>query len=133
MRWSSALTCMPDWRILRPPWLHWGDPDVALTETAHGASSADPSETSFLGYSLFMEIPATKARDQLGRLIDLAHSEPVYLTRHDRRVGAIVDADTLDRLTAAAEELEDIAAYDAAKAEEGESVTLDVLRHELGL
>lgn len=79
-----------------------------------------------------MEIPATKASDQLGRLIDRAHSEPVYLTRHDRRVGAIVDADTLDRLMAAAEELEDIAAYDAAKAE-GESVTLDELRRELGL
>lgn len=80
-----------------------------------------------------MEIPATKAPDQLGRLIDRAHSEPVYLTRHDRRVGAIVDADTLDRLMAAAEELEDIAAYDAAKAEGGESVTLDELRRELGL
>ncbi|AXK45714.1 type II toxin-antitoxin system Phd/YefM family antitoxin [Brachybacterium saurashtrense] len=80
-----------------------------------------------------MEIAATKARDQLGRLIDRAHSEPVYLTRHDRRVGAIVDADTLDRLMEAAEELEDIAAYDAAKAEGGEGVTLDELRRELGL
>ena len=86
-----------------------------------------------LGYSWVMEITSTKARDQLGRLIDRAHSEPVYLTRHDRRVGAIVDADTLDRLMAAAEELEDIAAYDAAKAERGETVTLDGLRRELGL
>ena len=34
---------------------------------------------------------------------------------------------------AAAEELEDIAAYVAAKAEGGESVTLDELRRELGL
>lgn len=32
-----------------------------------------------------------------------------------------------------AEELEDIAAYDAAKAETGESVPLDELRRELGL
>lgn len=80
-----------------------------------------------------MEITATKARDQLGRLIDRAHSEPVYLTRHGRRVGAIVDADTLDRLMEAAEELADIAAYDAAKAEGGESVSLDELRRELGL
>lgn len=86
-----------------------------------------------LGYTGVMEITATKARDQLGRLIDRAHSEPVYLTRHDRRVGAIVDADTLERLMEAAEELEDIAAYDAAKTEGGESVTLDELRRELGL
>lgn len=85
------------------------------------------------GYCRGMEITATKARDQLGRLIDRAHSEPVYLTRHDRRVGAIVDVDTLDRLMEAAEELDDIAAYDAAKAEKGESVSLDELRRELGL
>ena len=86
-----------------------------------------------LGYSWVMEITTTKARDQLGRLIDRAHVDPVYLTRHGRRVGVIVDADTLDRLMEAAEELEDIAAYDAAKAENGASVSLDELRRELGL
>lgn len=86
-----------------------------------------------LWYFCVMEITATKARDQLGRLIDRAHSEPVYLTRHGRRVGAIVDADILDRLMAAAEERDDIAAYDAAKAEGGGGVTLDELRRELGL
>lgn len=80
-----------------------------------------------------MEITASKARDQLGRLIDRAQREPVYLTRHNRRVGAIVDADTLDRLLEAAEELDDIAVYDAAKAEGSESVSLDELRRELGL
>lgn len=86
-----------------------------------------------LGYYEAMEITATKARDQLGRLIDHAHSEPVYLTRHNRRVAAIVNADILDRLMEAAEELEDIAAYDKAKAEAGETITLDELRRELGL
>lgn len=86
-----------------------------------------------LGYCEGMEITATKAREQLGRLIDRAHSEPVYLTRHNRRVGAIVNVDTLERLMEAAEELDDISAYDAAKAENGENVSLDELRRELGL
>jgi prevent-host-death family protein len=86
-----------------------------------------------LGNFQGVEVTATKTRDQPGRLIDRAHSEPVYLTRHNRRVGAIVDADTLDRLMEAAEDLEDIAAYDAAKAEGGEAATTDELRRELGL
>ncbi|WIV42922.1 type II toxin-antitoxin system Phd/YefM family antitoxin [Glutamicibacter nicotianae] len=57
-----------------------------------------------------MGISTTEARDQLDRFIDRANTEPVYLIRHDRRVGAIADTDSLDRLEAAAEELEDIAA-----------------------
>ena len=63
-----------------------------------------------LGHSCGMGISTTEARDQLDRFIDRANTEPVSLIRHDRRVGAIVDTDTLDRLEAAAEELEDIAA-----------------------
>jgi prevent-host-death family protein len=55
-----------------------------------------------LGNFQGVEVTATKARDQLGRLIDRAYSEPVYLTRHSRRVGAIVDADTRDHLMEAA-------------------------------
>lgn len=39
----------------------------------------------------------------------------------------------IDRAEDEAEELEDIAAYDAAKAEGGESVTIDEFRRELGL
>ena len=80
-----------------------------------------------------MEITATKARDQLGRLIDRAHSEPVYLTRHNRRVGAVPDAGPLDRLMAAAAEVPGIAAHHAAQAQGGGGVTLDELRRELGL
>lgn len=38
---------------------------------------------------------------------------------HGRRVGAIVDADTFDRLLAVGEELEDIAAYGVVKIEGG--------------
>ena len=109
----------------------WYAKAVSLAHTDRPVRAPTPRECTFRG--ILESWKSLRPRDQLGRLIDRAHSEPVYLTRHDRRVGAIVDADTLDRLMAAAEELDDIAAYDAAKAEGGQSVTLDELRRELGL
>ena len=46
-----------------------------------------------------------------------ARHEPVFLTRGGRRVAAVIDADDLERLTQAAEDLADIEAADAARAE----------------
>jgi PHD/YefM family antitoxin component YafN of YafNO toxin-antitoxin module len=46
--------------------------------------------------------------------VDDAHREPVYLTRRDRAVAAIVDAEQLQQLLADAEDLADIRAVDAA-------------------
>lgn len=63
------------------------------------------------------EIAITEARGKLGALVDAAHREPVYLTRRDRAVAAIVDAEVLRELMDAAEELADIRAVDEAWAE----------------
>lgn len=63
------------------------------------------------------QIAITEARGKLGSLVDAAHREPVYLTRRDRPVAAIVDADLLSELLDAAEELADIRAVDEAWAE----------------
>ena len=43
--------------------------------------------------------------------------DPVYLTRCGQRVAAVIDADDLDRLIAAAEDLADIEAAQAAREE----------------
>lgn len=56
------------------------------------------------------EITITAARDRLSSLVDDSRREPVYLTRRDRTVAAIVDADVLRRLLDDAEELADIRA-----------------------
>lgn len=60
------------------------------------------------------EIAITDARGRLASIIDTARQEPVYLTRRNRRVAAIIDTDQLNRLLADADELADIQAVDAA-------------------
>ncbi len=62
------------------------------------------------------EVTITDARGRLSALVDEAHRahEPVYLTRRDHAVAAIVDADQLRQLLEDAEELADIRAVDAA-------------------
>ncbi|MBF4603511.1 prevent-host-death family protein [Curtobacterium sp. PhB42] len=79
----------------------------------------------------------SEARGRLASIIDDARHEPVYLTRRNKRVAAVVDADVLDRLLEAAEDLDDLVAYDAAIAENkrigGDNVQWDDLKRELGL
>ena len=65
------------------------------------------------------DLPVSVARSQLDEIVDdvCARHEPVFLTRGGRRVAAVIDADDLERLTQAAEDLADIEAADAARAE----------------
>ena len=64
-----------------------------------------------------------------------AAAEPVFLTRRGRRVAAVIDAGDLERLTQAAEDLADIEAADAARAEIAEHGTIpwDEVKADLGL
>ncbi len=65
------------------------------------------------------EMTVTEARARLADVVDearVAH-DPVYLTRRGRRVAAVIDADDLQRLIEAAEDLADIEAARAARAE----------------
>lgn len=60
------------------------------------------------------EIAITEARGRLASIIDEARSEPVYLTRRNRAVAAVVDSSFLEKLLEDAEELADIRAVDEA-------------------
>ena len=57
------------------------------------------------------EITVSDARARSADVVDAARvgHDPVYLTRRGQRVAAVIDADDLDRLIAAAEDLADIA------------------------
>lgn len=83
------------------------------------------------------EIPITEARAQLSSLVDAARDEPVYLTRRNLAVAAIVDSRELDRLLEDAEELADIRAVDEAWAETAElddlPIPWDDVKRDLGL
>jgi antitoxin Phd len=65
------------------------------------------------------EMTVTDARARLADVVDAARvaHDPVYLTRRGHRVAAVIDAQDLDRLIAAAEELADLEAAQAARDE----------------
>lgn len=84
------------------------------------------------------EITVTDARARLADVVDAARigHDPIYLTRRGQRVAAVIDANDLDRLIAAAEDLADIEAARAARAEldEGETaIPWDQVKADLGL
>ena len=66
-----------------------------------------------------LDLPVSVARSRLDEIVDdvRARHEPVFLTRRGRRVAAVIDVEDLERLTQAAEDLADIEAADAARAE----------------
>jgi prevent-host-death family protein len=61
----------------------------------------------------------TEARKQLASIIDQVRTEhePVFVTRRGRRVAAVIDADDLDAIMELAEDMADIRAAEAARAE----------------
>lgn len=88
--------------------------------------------------AVMAEMTVTEARARLADVVDetrVGH-EPVFLTRRGRRVAAIVDADQLEQLIEAAEDLADLRAAAEARAEmaAGEApIPWDQVKSDLGL
>ena len=84
------------------------------------------------------EMTVSDARARLADVVDAARvgHDPVYLTRRGQRVAAVIDADDLDRLIAAAEDLADLEAARVGRAEiaDGESaIPWEQVKADLGL
>lgn len=85
------------------------------------------------------EMSVSQARGRLADVVDTARvaHDPVYLTRRGRRVAAVIDADDLERLLEAAEDLADITAAAAAREEMAatgeEPVAWEQVKADLGL
>ncbi|MEZ7788272.1 type II toxin-antitoxin system Phd/YefM family antitoxin [Actinomyces naeslundii] len=73
-----------------------------------------------------LDLPVSVACNRLDEIVDNARArhEPVFLTRRGRRVAAVIDTDDLERLTQAAEDLADLEAAEAARAEIAEHGTI---------
>ena len=94
-------------------------------------------------YNVYMSMTEplniTEARKRLAAIIDHAHTEhePVYLTRRGRRVAAVIDADDLEGILELAEDMADIRAAEAARAEMkatgAEPIPWDEVKADLGL
>jgi prevent-host-death family protein len=61
------------------------------------------------------EIAITDARGYLAAVVNRARTEPVFLTRHGKKVVAMVDAAVFEKLLDAWEEVQDIRALDEAE------------------
>jgi prevent-host-death family protein len=79
------------------------------------------------------EITATDAREHFSDALATATREPVFITRHGRRIAALVTADFYERAVEALEDAEDIAAARAALEDDGESIPWEVVKADLGL
>jgi len=75
----------------------------------------------------------------MAEIVELARASkrPLYLTRHGKRVAAVMDPDELERLMDLAEEMEDVLAAQAARTEMAETgelpVPWDEVKADLGL
>jgi prevent-host-death family protein len=82
-------------------------------------------------------VAISDARARLASIIDDARAEPVYLTRRNRAVAAVVDSGQLAQLLEDAEELADIRAVDAAWEEtqrlEEVPIPWDDVKRDLGI
>jgi prevent-host-death family protein len=93
--------------------------------------SADPVPSDHVSVS--------DARQDLASIIDRARAQhtPVYLSRRGRRVAAVVDADDLDALVELAEDMIDVRAAAAARAEMAatgaEPIPWEQVKADLGL
>ena len=84
-------------------------------------------------YSLDMsKISVTDARGQLPELIERARREAVFVERRGKVEAVLISPDQYARMLDALEDAEDVAAFDEAMAEEGESIPWAQVKADLG-
>lgn len=74
----------------------------------------------------------SEAREHLAQAVDLAGREAVVLERHGRPAAVLISPARYEELMDALEEAEDIAAFDAAMAEEGANLPWAEAKADLG-
>ena len=72
------------------------------------------------------------ARENLPDAIETARTEAVFLERYGRPVAVIVSPERYEQLMSALVEVDDVAAFDAAMAEEGPNIPWDTVKVDLG-
>jgi antitoxin Phd len=72
------------------------------------------------------------ARERLPEAVELAHTEAVFLERYGHRAAVLLSPERYDELMEALEDVEDVAAFDAAMSEEGPNVPWNEVKADLG-
>ena len=78
------------------------------------------------------KISVSKAREKLAEVVEMSQSEPVVLEHYGRRAAVVVSPGHYDEMLEAFEEAQDVAAYDAALADEGTNIPWEQVKIDLG-
>ena len=74
----------------------------------------------------------SEAREHLSDAVETARFEAVFLERYGRPAAVLVSRERYEELLEAFEEVEDVAAFDAAMAEEGANIPWEQVKSDLG-
>ncbi len=96
-------------------------------------SSAIDAVTAVSYYPYMSDMTATDAREHFSEALAASSREPVFITRHGKRVAALVTAEFYERAIEALEDAEDIATARAALDEDAPSIPWEVVKADLGL
>lgn len=90
-------------------------------------------KTSARPYDLPMATMKISAvRENLPGAVELARTEAVFLERYGKAAAVMVSPERYDELMTALEDAEDVAAFDAAQAEEGPNIPWAEVKADLG-
>ena len=77
-------------------------------------------------------INVTDARARLPEVIEAARDEAVFLERRGKAEAVVVSPERYERLMQALDDVEDVDAFDAAMADEGDNVPWEQVKADLG-
>lgn len=79
------------------------------------------------------ELSVTDARAELPAAIKKSQKSPVHILKHGEPVAVLISPTLYQEMLEAMEELDDIAAYDEAKASGGAPIPWEQVKRDLGL
>ena len=77
-------------------------------------------------------ISISDVRDHLPDAMETARTEAVFVERRGQLAGVLVSPERYEQLIAALEDAEDVAAFDAAMAEDGPNIPWEQVKADLG-
>ena len=89
-------------------------------------------ENCFLYYIDMVTMSVSAAREHLAEAVEQAGREAVVIERYGRAAAVMISPARYEELMDALEEVEDIAAFDEAMAEEGPSIPWEQVKADLG-
>lgn len=77
-------------------------------------------------------VSAADARKNFAEVVARAQEEAVFIDRRGEPAAVVISPEQYDRMMTALEDAEDLAAFDAAMAEEGDNIPWDQVKADLG-